>query len=486
MPVKKTLAMGLRMRNKNGARLLFRETKPGPLCGKVYLVGAGPGDPGLITVKGLSILKKADVVLYDNLIPKELLKQARRGARLIDAGKRPGKHVIPQEKINELLFRYARRGFLTVRLKGGDPYVFGRGGEEALYLRERGIEVEVVPGVSSAIAVPALAGIPLTQRHLAMTAAFASGHVTEDNDPIPVPNADTLVYVMCVTHLDKTVRRIIKKKKVSTPCAMIENGTTPQERVITGTLADIVRKTGEAKIASPAVFVVGEVVSLREKIFSKKILVTGTRADRFQKRGLVTYCPLVKILPARDPRPLDRAVEQLRAFDWILFTSQHAVSHFLERIRRPADLKVLKHKNILAIGPATSHALKTRGFRKVHQPEAYDSGCVLEFLKDYDLRGKKILIPRSSLAGPLIPETLRKRGAEVVCVTAYRNIKLKPSIPSLNGFDEIIFTCPSTVRNFFHYFKKISAGAEVYSIGPVTKAQLEAFGVRSEVLEHVD
>ncbi len=452
---------------------------------KVYLIGAGPGDPELITMKGLRLLRKADVVVYDNLIPKELLKKVPCRAVLIDAGKRPGNHALSQDKINATLLRYARSGKVVVRLKGGDPYVFGRGGEEALFLRERGITVEVVPGVTSAIAVPALAGIPLTQRHLAMTAAFASGHVTEDNDPIPTPDADTVVYLMCVTDLDKTVARLLRKRKKQTPCAVIENGTMPQQRVITGVLSDIVKKAREVKIVSPAIFVVGDVVNLRERIISKKILVTGTKADRFSSRGQVTYCPLVKILPARNLRPVDQAVSRIKEFDWILFTSQHAVCHFLERVKRTTDLKALKNKNILAIGPATSRALKERGFKKVRHPKEYYSRCVLQFLEKHDLRGKKVLIPRSSLAGALIPDSLRKRGADVTCITVYQNIKLKPTVRSLEGFDEIIFTCPSTVRNFFHYFGKIPARAAVYAIGPVTREQLRAFGVKSEVLQDV-
>jgi len=452
--------------------------------GKVYLIGAGPGDPDLITVKGLRLLREADVVLYDNLIPKKLLQKTKSNALLIDAGKRPGNHALPQDKIHALLLKYARKGKAVVRLKGGDPYVFGRGGEEAVFLREHGIDVEVVPGVTSAVAVPALAGIPLTQRHLAMTAAFVSGHVTDDNDPIPVPDADTLIYLMCVTDLDKTVTRLLRKRKKTTPCAVIENGATEQERVITGILSDIVSKAREAKVVSPAVFVVGEVVRLRERLIRKKILVTGTKADRFRERGEVTYCPLVKILPARNPGAMDREIKQIKAYDWVLFTSQHAVSHFIYRIKRPADLKALRHKNILAIGPATSHALKVRGFKKVRYPKEYDSRCVLKFLEKYDLRGKKVLIPRSSLASELIPASLRKRGAEVTCVTVYRNIKLVPAVKSLAGFNEIIFTCPSTVRNFFHYFGKIPAGISVFAIGPVTQEQLRAFGVESKVLGH--
>ena len=237
-------------------------------CGKVFLVGAGPGDPGLITVKGLDLLKKADVVLFDHLIPKILLEEAPKSAELISVGKKHGDHSLSQTKIQELLLQKAREGKLVVRLKGGDPYIFGRGGEEILFLKGHGIETEVVPGVSSAIAVPALAGIPLTQRHLAMTVAFASGHVTEDNEPIPVPDADTLVYVMCVSDLGKNVARILKKRKPDTPCALIENGTTPQERVITGTLETILVKAKDAKLRPPAVFVVGPTVALREKILS--------------------------------------------------------------------------------------------------------------------------------------------------------------------------------------------------------------------------
>jgi len=236
------------------------------LRGKVYLIGAGPGDPELITLKGLKLLKEADVVLYDHLVSRALLKEAKSSAPLISVGKKHGAHSMSQDAINKLLFLEASKGKKVARLKGGDPYVFGRGGEEILFLKARGVDVEVVPGVSAAIAVPALAGIPLTQRHLAMTLAVASGHVTEDNDPIPVPDADTLVYVMCVFDLDKTVKQILKKRRPGTPCAVIENGSTSKERVIIGTLRGIVKIARAAKLVSPAVFVVGNVVSLKRKI----------------------------------------------------------------------------------------------------------------------------------------------------------------------------------------------------------------------------
>lgn len=232
--------------------------------GKVYLVGAGPGDPELITVKGLKLLRCADAILYDHLIPAVLLEEAPASAERISVGKKHGHHSLSQDKIQELLLEKAREGKCVVRLKGGDPYLFGRGGEEILFLKEHGIAVEVVPGVSSAIAVPAMAGIPVTQRHLAMTFAVASGHVTEDNNPIPVPDTDTVVYVMCVTDLAKTVARLLEKRKSETPCAVIENGTMPEERVIAGTLEDIVRKVQEAKVRPPAVFIVGNVVKLRK------------------------------------------------------------------------------------------------------------------------------------------------------------------------------------------------------------------------------
>jgi uroporphyrinogen III methyltransferase/synthase len=260
MPFKK------RMPSRDMKKKSLSKTKNG----KVFLVGAGPGDPGLITVKGLEILKRADFVLYDHLIPKSLLKRVRRGVPCMDAGKRPGNHALPQDKINEILYQKAAERRTVVRLKGGDPFVFGRGGEEAIFLKERGVEVEVVPGVSSVTALPALCGIPVTHRHLAMTFAIASGHVMIDNDPIPVPDAETLVYVMCVTHLEKTVRELLKRRKAALPCALIENGSTACQRIVTGTLANIVRKARREKLKSPAVFVVGNVVRLREKILPSK------------------------------------------------------------------------------------------------------------------------------------------------------------------------------------------------------------------------
>ena len=247
--------------------------------GKVWLVGAGPGDPGLITVKGLEVLQKADVVLYDHLVSKDLLREAKGSARLISVGKKHGAQSMSQDAINQLLFQEAARGRKVVRLKGGDPYVFGRGGEEILFLKGRGVDVEMVPGVSSVIAVPALAGIPLTQRHLAMTMAVASGHVTEDNDPIPVPDADTLVYVMCVSDLDKTVKQVLKKRSSGIPCAIIENGTTTRERVIIGTLRDIVKKARHEKLAAPAVLVIGNVVRLRGKVLGPSKLPSWEKME---------------------------------------------------------------------------------------------------------------------------------------------------------------------------------------------------------------
>lgn len=238
--------------------------------GKVYLIGAGPGDPELITLKGLRLLQEADVVLYDHLIPAELLNKVKRGAKLIPAGKQHGAHSLSQDAIHALMLLEAKKGKIVARLKGGDPFLFGRGGEEMVFLHKRGVLVSVVPGISSVIAVPEMAGIPVTQRHLAMTFAVASGHVTKDNDPIPVPDTDTLVYVMCVSDLAKTVRRILKKREASTPCAVIENGTTPRERVIVGTLATIARKARAAKLVPPAVFVVGDAVRLRQRILDRR------------------------------------------------------------------------------------------------------------------------------------------------------------------------------------------------------------------------
>jgi len=230
----------------------------------VSLVGAGPGDPELITVKGLDRLLEADIVLYDALVSPELLEHARMGAELIYAGKHPGRHSISQEAIHALLVKHVQAGRRVVRLKGGDPYIFGKGAEEALFLKARGIRVEVIPGITSAVAVPAAAGIPLTHRGISSSFAVMTGHRTEDNRPVLVPQADTLVYLMCVSNLENIVRSIAGERgQWDLPCAVIESGTTKRQKVITGALRNIVGRSKRAKLEPPAVLVVGEVVRLR-------------------------------------------------------------------------------------------------------------------------------------------------------------------------------------------------------------------------------
>ncbi|MDD5218284.1 MAG: uroporphyrinogen-III C-methyltransferase [Candidatus Omnitrophica bacterium] len=245
-----------------------RKTKPSERkSGKVYLVGAGPGDPDLITVKGLRILKAADTVLYDDLVPVQLLKETKAGAELIPVGKKPGVHSCPQEEINELIFKKAVPGKLVVRLKGGDPYVLGRGGEEAIYLQERGIRAETVPGISSAVAVPAYAGIPVTHRGVAASFAVVAGHGKKGEFELQVPDADTLVYLMCVSNLEEIIARIQDREtSEDIPCAVIENGTTKRERIIAGTLKNIVARAKRAGLKPPAVLIVGQVVKLRDRI----------------------------------------------------------------------------------------------------------------------------------------------------------------------------------------------------------------------------
>ncbi|MCX8119078.1 MAG: uroporphyrinogen-III C-methyltransferase [Desulfobacterota bacterium] len=234
----------------------------GPI-GKVYLVGAGPGDPELITVKGLKLIQEADAIVYDFLVSQELLSLARKEAELICVGKSPKYHTLKQEEINRLLAEKARQHRIVVRLKNGDPFVFGRGAEESLFLTEQNIPFEIVSGVSSAIAVPASAGVPLTHREFASSVAIITGHRRNDGE-IPVVNADTLVFLMPVANLERIVQRLIEAgRDPDTPCALVEKGTLPEQRVIQGDLSDIVERSRAEKVKAPAVFVVGEVVKLR-------------------------------------------------------------------------------------------------------------------------------------------------------------------------------------------------------------------------------
>jgi uroporphyrinogen III methyltransferase / synthase len=521
--------------------------------GRVYLVGAGPGDPGLITVAGLARLKEADVVVYDRLVAEALLNEARADVERIFVGKIAGESH-DQEAINQLLIEKAREGKRVVRLKGGDPFVFGRGGEEAEALLEAGIPFEVVPGVTSAVAVPAYAGIPLTHRGLASTFAVITGHEAEPSPPAPPPSADerlprageggnidwaklamavdTLVFLMGTKTLPEIVEKLIANGRApETPIAVIRWGTTPEQRTVVGTLADIVERVREAGLTPPAITVVGEVVRLREKLswfaetggrlaeerplFGKRVLITRTRrqasvlARLLAAEGAIPIeLPAIEIEPAADPAAVSAAIEGLGAgsYGWIVFTSANAVQLWFEHLRsRGLDARAFSATKVAAIGPATAEALSERGIEADVVPQEYVAEAVVEALRSHLRSSDSILVPRAESARPELVEGLRSLGCEVDEVTLYRAAvpETAPaealSLLRDGGIDIVTFTSSSTVRNLAAMLNgsltpgpspeagergvaDALQGTLVACIGPVTAKTAEELGLRVDVV----
>ena len=482
---------------------------------KVYLVGAGPGDPGLITVKGRQCIEDAQVVVYDYLAAPALLQHAQNDAELIYVGKKGGEHTLSQDAINALLVKKAKAGQQVCRLKGGDPFIFGRGGEEAEALAANGIPFEVVPGVTSAVAAAAYAGIPLTHRKLTATLAFITGHEDPQKEESNIDwdalacGIGTLVFFMGVKNLPDIARRLIAHgRPADTPAAVVRWGTTPSQQTVAGTLADITERVKEAGLKAPAIIVVGEVVQLRQTLkwfenrplLGKRIVVTRAReqASDLVKRlsDLGAECleyPTIRVVAPHNAAPLDAALDNLSSYDWIVFTSVNGVKFFFERLfDRARDVRSLNNLKIAAIGPATAAELFSHGFKSDIVPDDYRAEAVVESFRKVDLKGKKILLPRAAEARPVLPEELRKMGARVDIVTAYFTEKVKDNAEPLIGqlaaktIDLITFTSSSTVKNFkallpAENFKDLIAGATIASIGPITTATAAELGFEVQI-----
>jgi uroporphyrinogen III methyltransferase/synthase len=485
--------------------------------GRVYLIGAGPGDPGLITVKGRQRLSEADVVIYDYLAPAELLGVVKTGADVIYVGKKGGGPRVNQEQINQLLIEKARQGLIVARLKGGDPFIFGRGGEEALVLAKAGVPFEVVPGVTSAIAVPTYAGIPLTHRDWASTVTFVTG-VTghEDADEFAqidwtrlAGSGNTLVILMGLGRLRQIAAALLAAGRAPvTPAAVTQWGTTAQQRTITAPLSAIADRVEEAGLRPPAVIVIGEVVGLREQLnwheakplFGKKILITRAKeqAQEFIEQ-LAQYgaepveFPTIEILPPEDWAPLDRAIAHLADYDWLLFTSVNGVEFFMKRLReKGGDLRKLKSTKIGAIGPKTAEAIHSHGLVPDLVPKYFQAEAILEGLTDVEMKGKRILLPRAFEAREILPQELAKRGAQVDVVPSYRTVIPTARRDQLRKMLErrelavITFTSSSTVKNFMALFEGEPVtswleGVKIACIGPITADTARELGLRVDI-----
>jgi uroporphyrinogen III methyltransferase / synthase len=484
--------------------------------GIVYLVGAGPGDVGLLTMRGAELLGRADVVVYDALVNADLLRLAPRGAEIIYGGKRAREHAIPQENLNALLVAKAREGKTVVRLKGGDPYVFGRGGEEAEELADAGIQFEVVPGVSSVIAAPNYAGIPLTHRDHCSSFTVVTGHEDPTKEQTSLDFQQlakmpgTKVVLMGVERIRTLAESLIRHGMApDTPVGMVRWGTTGQQESIEGTLgtiADVVEKKG---FKAPAVTVIGNVVKLRDKLnwaekrplFGQRVVVTRTREQASQlSRQLLELgadaleIPTIKIVPPDDPQDLIDAILGLNVYDWLIFTSPNGVATFFDYFFKTFDdLRDLGGARIAAIGPATAAKLKELHLKVDLMPEEYLTKKIVSAFQGYEsIDNLRMCLLRAQVANPELPRTLEEKGAIVDDIACYKTV---PETEDRSGAaarmlevgaDWITFTSSSTVENFHARFNlpkllQQFPRTRLASIGPETSKALIALGVKAAV-----
>jgi len=480
--------------------------------GKVYLVGAGPGDPKLITLKGYESIKKADVIVYDRLAHPSLLNHAREDAEKIYVGKLPDRHTLQQEEINLLLVHKALEGKIVTRLKGGDPSIFGRVGEEAQELAKNKVPFEIVPGITSAIAVPAYAGIPVTHRDFTSSFAIVTGHEdptkNESNinwDKISTATG-TIVFLMGIANIKLIKDKLIENgRSKDTPAAVIRMGTRIEQQTVVGTLENIDQKVKESGITSPALIIIGEVVKLREELmwfenkpmFGKRVLVTRARNQASELSSMIedlggeaVEFPVIKIVPPSDTIVYNNAIKQLDTYDWAIFTSVNGVKSFYDKLKeKNIDIRTMSKARIAAIGPKTAELLEEKGLIVDILPSEFRAEGLLESLKGQLKAGQKVLLPRADIAREILPKTLRELGLEVVEIDAYEtkiDAENKDEIIEMlkeKSIHIITFTSSSTVKNFVESIKgesleKLLEGVTLASIGPVTTKTAEDLGLK--------
>jgi uroporphyrinogen III methyltransferase/synthase len=486
---------------------------PASARGRVYLVGAGPGDPGLLTLRGREVLARADVVVYDRLVDPAILQHCPPGCERIYAGKAPGRHALSQAEINRLLVERAARGLQVVRLKGGDPFVFGRGGEEAQALVATGIPFEVVPGVTSAVAVPAYAGIPVTHRDCASSFAVVTGHGREDGvDPGAVDwrafgqQPDTLVVLMGRAGLATIAQALIQAGRApTTPAAVISHGTQPRQRTVVADLQGIAAAAED--LPGPAVLVVGEVVRLRRQLqwfenrplFGRRVVVTRTREQASELSAALRLLgaepvelPVLRIRERPNPQDLEWCVTHLASFWWVCFTSAHAVGPFFAEVRRRGlDARALAGTRIACVGPATARALESHGLVADVVPPRATAADLVEALRPHVHAGQKALFVRGEPASDTLVVGLQALGLEVRQTIAYEALPDEEAAARAqellaDGADALTFASSATVGHFLEAAgeagRALCARAKVVCIGPVTARAAEALGLRVDAV----
>lgn len=457
--------------------------------GKVYLIGAGPGNPGLITVRGLEILRQADVIIYDYLVDKRILEEAKVGAELVSCdtlgkGRYRDGFLIHNERITSLVIKKVREGKKVIRLKNGDPGIFSRTSQELEPLVKNGIDFEIVPGVTAGSAASCLSGIPLTDRRFASSCVFVTGHEDPEKrksslDWAALTMSGTIVLYMAVENLPGIVKRLIKAgKSLDTAIAIVQDTSLVTQKVLTGTLRDIVAKAGEKKVRPPVIIIIGEVVRLEKKFDwlrkNRRILFTGLSKERYFTKGAnYFHLPLIRIVPMEDYWELDGHIKNIRRFDWVVFSSRYGVEYFFKRLEIIGyDSRALSGIKVAAIGASTKNRLFDFGIIADLAPRDESSEGLVEEFKRIGLRGAKLFLPRSDISDKNLSDGFKRLGAEVVTGFAYRNVPAE-DLPDLdlNSFDEIMFTSPSTVRNFKARYGKVPKQVKASFIGDVTRRE---------------
>lgn len=484
--------------------------------GKVYLIGAGPGDIGLLTVKGMRCLQKAETVVYDFHLNAQILNYIDHDAEFIYAGKRGGHHEMTQDQINEALISEAKAGKLVCRLKGGDPFVFGRGGEEAEALVAEGIDFEVIPGISSSIAAPAYAGIPLTHRKYSSSFSVITGNedITKPESTIKwaslVSSFDTLVFLMGVKNIENISRKLIEHgKPADTPAAVVRWGTRPDQKTVVGTLGDIAGQVKEERIRPPAVMVVGNVVRLRDTLkwyekkplFGQRILITREYTQDYaplEELGAEIFeFPAIKTVPPENFDSLDAAIDVLASYDWLIFTSANGFKFFIQRfLAKDRDIRDMKGLKLCAIGAKTAGALRNYGLKVDVIPEEFNAeGLIRIFSRqtpDGNLKGLRFLLPRAEAAREVFPQKVRESGGEIDTPVAYRTIKPEKHGKRLKRFLQegrvsvATFTSAATFTNFIEMIgdeaMSLLKPAAIAAIGPVTERAIKKAGLKVTIV----
>lgn len=483
--------------------------------GKVYLIGAGPGDPELLTLKGKRLLETADVIVGDYLADQRILRFAKQKPEYIYVGKKAGAHTMTQAEICQLLADKAEEGHTVVRLKGGDPFVFGRGGEEIEVLQERGIPFEEVPGVTSAIAAPAYAGIPVTHRKVAASFAVVTGHEDPTKNESSIHwdklagGVDTLVFLMGVGHTAMIAGKLIENGRApNTPAAFVRWGTRPYQETYVTTLEHAADDGKRLGIKPPAVFVVGDVVALRERmrwfdskpLFGKRVIITRSRTQSSKLTGALEECgaccteiPSICITdPSDNFESLDQGIQNMDNYDWVVFTSQNGVDFFFKRLHKNGyDARHMGGVKLAAIGPATARQLELYGVRADCVPKEYKAEDLLEALLPHVNEASRIFIPRAKVARNVLPEGLRKRGGHVDVAEAYQTLPDEESKAQLISMlenheaDIITFTSSSTVVSLMKQLDgrlELLQGVTLASIGPITARALQTYGLTSHII----